>query len=299
MMTSFLPKYIYHYTSINTLKSILESGTWRLYDIGKQNDRFELFYSGNKLFKYYYDKLFSTQMKNTNDFNNEVIQFCVVALNKYFTNNEVINEKNILNQSIKNAENGTLAKQFNQNLENRELQFFISSFSFDSDNEHLWAEYGDKGKGVCIELNTEFLKIHSNSEIGIKPVWYYNDKELIFQVENLIASYESKYYTNSNEKFLSIVKAMIDLLLKAKQKIYKVENEIRLIDHFETKTSRISKHFDHNSDRYYTDLPIGRAKLLSHINCVYVKKGNPTNIKELVYNYNINLLEIDANTLKQ
>lgn len=293
MKASVIPKYIYHYTSANTLLSILESGTWRLYDIGKQNDRFELFYSGNKLFRYYYNKLFTPQMKNTKDFNNEVIQYCVVALNKYFTNNEVLNEKNILSLSIKNTDDNSLVKQFLLALENRDLQFFISSFCFDFDNDHLWTEYGDKGKGVCIELNTDFLKSLRNNEIGIKPVVYYSDKELVFQVENLIASYDNKDYTNSNEKFSKIVIAMIDLILKAKQKIYSVENEIRLIDHYESKTSNINRFYDYDTDRHYTQIPISSTNLLSHINCVYVKKGSTFNMREITRNFNIKIVEID------
>ena len=121
---------------------------------------------------------------------------------------------------------------------------FVFSTSFNYDNLHCWAFYGDKCKGICLNINYNSLseKINKNNLSYIYPVQYidknFNSQNI--EIETIIPNFLFRccqilnLYINNNNNFKKALQLLSSLI---KTPFWKFESEIRICIFIETETN--------------------------------------------------------------
>ena len=165
---------IYHFTKLESLKSIMQSKQLRFSLVEKSNDPSEGEYSRNLIIKY-----IKKNIKNVEKQSNIISFF-----------------------------NVNTTKRYNLGDYESKLDLFAISFTHDLNNVHNWTEYGDYGNGVAISFDKEKLENElKNMEpyLKFKNV-IYNEKEVIefiFGLEKKLADY---HYSEQLLKIYPLIK---------------------------------------------------------------------------------------------
>ncbi|MBQ6979648.1 MAG: DUF2971 domain-containing protein [Clostridia bacterium] len=201
---------LYHYTSLQALKSIIENKTIRLTDYRFLNDKTELKYSIEVLHKYllelkdklkYYDKI----IKDLSDLEKGITYTYNVK--------RVEKEKILLEPAYHN-----------------DTKFYILSMTDKSDDLALWSGYGKTG--CCIKFNSQklfdfFYRIRDRLfSIGLD-----NIVRGKIQYGNGIANDEKQFLINifnAPEAVLNIPYLLNQLCSLRKESAYKYESEYRI-----------------------------------------------------------------------
>lgn len=138
---------IYHFTNLESLKSIILSNQLRFSLVERSNDPSEGEYSRNLIIKY-----IKKNIKNVEKQSNVISFF-----------------------------NINTTKRYNLDDYESKLDLFAISFTNDLNNVHNWMEYGDYGKGAAISFDKEKLE---NELKNLEP--YLKFKNAIYSEEEVL-----------------------------------------------------------------------------------------------------------------
>lgn len=154
--------------------------------------------------------------------------------------------KKILKKVLKNEKYTELSKRFdNENFfdffDSFECyDFFTISFTDKIDDFNHWQNYGDNGKGYCIEFDTKKLKENfynnidheisqsENIDISVNKIilqkCVYDEKKLIEELEILLAEADKQ-----TETVLGLIPKLLKLSTRYKENKYANESEWRFV----------------------------------------------------------------------
>lgn len=142
------PDLVYHYTSLKSVLSIIESGQlWASY-ITQMQDKEEYFHALNS---------FAKAAGFINSLSHKTLRDCLI-------------------------ERTTVALVNRDEPEQFIYPLFVSSFSYARNDPELWQKHADNGKGVCIGFDNEKLSNCARSFQGLAyqmPVIYDNTKQQV------------------------------------------------------------------------------------------------------------------------
>ncbi|EMY62451.1 DUF2971 domain-containing protein [Leptospira terpstrae] len=192
--------------------------------------------------------------------------------------------------------------------------YFIASFSAESDLLNQWLTYGDKGKGVSIGFYTNSLDVSpkipyfsqsNETGIGIFPLEYISDTNFEIADELLYLACEGWFTTPPNVE---------NLILTKKHKSFENEKEIRIVeiqdmrlnlnpDFLMLRTNNIGKHYEYrikNSDQFvpFRKLKFRYDNQKYHINNIWLGPENNCNEKHLTLFLEKNNTVLDAGICK-
>ena len=198
---------IYHYTSVNGLKSILENKTLWLSEISFMNDESEIKYTFN-LVCYYLDSV----KKYSTEFKNSIKKWLDILVNTY-------------SKEVKYG-------------------YYVMSFSLNSDSLPIWTYYtkNPNSAGFNVEFDKdniiEVVKNHSMMFGCIHGLVLYNKTRQKKAIKKVLDKYYEIYLKSPDEEALnapknaSILEAVNDLLLLSlffKSSYFKNEEEYRIV----------------------------------------------------------------------
>ena len=283
---SHIPDYLYHYTNLDALESILEKGEWRLYDAKQQDDTFELIYAGNQALEFFYSKLKSDEFKNMSNHKNILIPMITLYINQYFAKIKDISVA--LHVLMIQVEKGNLYKEIYNELITREMKYFISSFCKRHDNNYLWGKYTSDYQGVAIK----FPKNITPKEIGMKTVKYYKKDALEYYTKLLHTNLENQ--DNDVKKiFGNEIHSIVNDVLSIKQEQFQKEEEYRLIDYSDSKSRIIKTFIDSRNGKSYIKMKINKQYLRLSIKNIYyhpdIRQENKDRLESLSEKYKLKL----------
>lgn len=181
-------KLIYHYTSFETFYKIIESGNFWLGNLSNMNDTSEMFH---------FISLLQDSTLRRLSYDKTATATC----------------KNFFDKVFEKMNRGS---------------FFAASFSTALDDAAMWERYGDRGRGVCLAVDTSkiFELIHGFSMILNEE--FYTSNADNHKFVSLIAEY---CLTGNLETFSSeagLVDNIIATSILHKSPSFKSEQEIRL-----------------------------------------------------------------------
>lgn len=198
LLTTNLPKYIYHYCTISTFSDIVENGTIRLSDIRKSNDSKEIVW-----FMESFRGFISKKLINALSAQNTLTEESINILNQLRNVSSEIQEKNELDNrlSVLNEQIG-IEKNFVNNFERLNNFFkdnywlnavdpYVFCLSSYGDSLSQWRGYGDDGYGVSIGFNMSYFeRIITNSSslmipynsLSLSEVCYKEDLDSLFEM---------------------------------------------------------------------------------------------------------------------
>lgn len=200
-------KSIYHYTSIEALKSILEKKTLWLSDISFMNDESEIKYTFDLVCEY---------LDSVKKYDGEFKDFIKKGLN-----------------NIKNGYNNEMR-----------YNYYVISFSLNPDSLPIWVYYtkNSNSAGFNIEFDkrdiTSLIKNHSMMHGCLSGLVIYNKTKQKAAIRNILNKYFNMYKESPEEeawnapKKASILSAFSDLLLLSlflKSSYFKNEEEFRIV----------------------------------------------------------------------
>jgi len=218
---SATPK-LYHYTTLTTLKKIIESKKILATHIKYLNDKSEI--------QYAIDKVLSPAIKYIEKEKDEEEEKGII------TGENRENIQKFLNRLKKEAK-----KQSSINL-------YITSLSTESDTLSQWRGYGKGEDSVCIGFDAQKIIENSCNRIGIFEVEYGNEGEekslsVIMDYLKSINDILSKHPNEeiSDEQYSSLLNIFFVYLAKAKDDVWKGEHECRVI--YNSKNDKIEPEF--------------------------------------------------------
>lgn len=215
-------KYVYHYTSINTLLAILHT-----YKHRKEREKNYLTFHASNIFKVNDPKEMEAGFQALKRFLPQYEELLQIPpnqrLSQVFQTNEL--EKKCRDEFIKRdiIDCGTVP--------------FVVSFSAKRDYLPMWSLYGNQGKGICFKFNVYELISDLPNSCQIGFVSY--GKELSKEVKNETLQDIYNFYLNStsNHELSSsdIISELATLCLSLapfhKYKDYKYEKEFRMVSY--------------------------------------------------------------------
>lgn len=153
------PKVIYHYCSVEVMKSILCNKNIWLSDTYKTNDKLEMYWI----------------LSNVRDVLPDIFKECA---EKY--KQEIVKYIDIFIESFDN-----IIESYRQPNEYKSKKF-VTCFSEKGDLLSQWRAYGDDGFGVSIGFDTKFLKLFEDLTSNEFSKIVYNKKKVITFLKELI-----------------------------------------------------------------------------------------------------------------
>lgn len=202
-----------HYTSLEALKSIIETRTLRLTDYRFLNDPKELSFGFDLL--------------------EEAVNACGDLSNKEEIIETIHKFKN--NTSIYFPVVGSTGPEFQVIQKEEEYRFYVFSLSYNIDSMQMWNSYGKDG--VCIKLNSQKLFEYMYSfrdkyavcgfnNINRGPVRYGNSKDEIIQFDEKAMSWI--FSTMGSSYILNCKNLIFQNVAFVKHKGWSYENEYRI-----------------------------------------------------------------------
>ena len=232
---------IYHYTSMNTFFKILEDAKddhfiFRAGSLYTMNDRQEMVLGYENIKKY---------------------------LPKVEEKLRVKDDEKIFNMTKDQQGNRKIQNEFGEWLKNDDITNFIVSFSKAPDILPMWALYGERGTGVCMEFSPYIInKYYKDNDIDIKKEiedCKYSPKEikdfLLWRLETIY----KQYFEEEKEvrgKPLTKASYLVTMCCIAgafvKHPAFKYEQEVRMNVFMHKKHWK----FDEKSHKPYVEIPI-------------------------------------------
>lgn len=213
-------RYVYHYTSLETLFAILEN-------YRKSKDKKGLVFRASNIFKVNDP----TEMERGYD----VIK---KYLHKYERDNS-IPETMRLSEVYHDEENEKSCKDdylsgIKANTITIGMVPYVLSFSAKRDYLPMWSLYGNKGRGVCLKFDLNNLICPNNTQIGFVAYNKTYYRSFVENIKYLYDLYQSS--CKSDEKIISMQKKISELSFICfamspyfKYKDYQYEKEFRLV----------------------------------------------------------------------
>lgn len=234
---------VYHYTSMNTFFKIVDNAkddyfVFRAGSIYTMNDRQEM------ILGYDYIKKYLPIIEKELDVKKEEKLFNM-------TNNPTVNRK--------------IEDNYGSWIKNEDTTNFVISFSEKSDILPMWALYGDKGKGVCLEFSPYIIKkyyreYNIDEHLKIESCKYGEEEIKEFLLRNLKLIYELFLNQNSSEERINpLIKATYITTMCCltgayiKHPGFEYEKEVRM-NIF--KSIKDWKFYETNDHRCYVETPI-------------------------------------------
>ncbi len=268
------PKFLYHYTNIDSAISIIKSGTWRLYEARSQRDPLEIIYAGDRVFEllnylHNQENIYSLEQRAS-------MYGCLLFVSKYFCES---NSQNVINfqDELNKKSNDNIFKQINQLLESKVSKLFISCFSEMNNNLHLWDNYAENGLGVVLQLKSDNLP----SNVGVKRVIYCNE-ELTKDIVSICTS-NALSLNNENIKdiLINLMSRITDLVSRIKNEQHKNEEETRIVNLYDSELN--SNKIIKIDNREFVNFPLRKPQLLKRIKKVYyTDKVEQNKLSELI-----------------
>ncbi|MEI6090864.1 MAG: DUF2971 domain-containing protein [bacterium] len=255
-------KYLYHYTNFVSGMSILKSGSLRMFDAKQQSDPYEVIYAGNKIFEFFLD-IISNQ---NNSYKKEQMKIFIGLLMFISVNYADETKQEKIQNSIKQITGidvDNFFVQLNKDINSRIIRNFISSFTTSFNNKYLWDVYASNGAGIVIKIKSDCLQ----SLIGIKQVHYLLE-EFIHHIIIEVTDYYTKSEIDKFELLGKLNKEITHVCLSTKQVKYSLENEIRLIEHYDCVTDEKIIEIAQN-DKEFVLLPLTKQKFIKIISSIY------------------------------
>lgn len=188
-----LNRTLYHYTSFETLKKIVENRTWRFSNIN-----------------------------GTNDLSEHLNLYVIYMLNQPGLFDFI--PQNIRKEVIRNINN-----QNNYDFKG----YFIACFSSEEDDLGQWrVKYGDFGRGVCIGIDPKFFTdkeyILNTDNLGWTKIEY-NTNSQRNVVANILNEYEKPDPVWNMDNAMDLAARLRDRALTIKHPAFHIEQEYRLI----------------------------------------------------------------------
>lgn len=273
-MMKSIPKYIYHYTSFESIKNIIDSGQFWLFNIKDQcvNDKYELFDGGNIAYKVLKELFLENINKNNINSNLNYLPYIIGTVCNIFS------DLKECHKLLEKWETGENAKKLNDfiNIIDNTVNFFIASSATSHDNDYLWKEYGENNEGFILCFDTDIL-IQNNSNFNFHKV-IYNEEGHYKGLEMLIR----KKYSESGINPLSILSPVTQAAILFKRNQYSKEDEIRFVavkHPMENVNVNISQL---NDGRTYISLPVPKNIFYKSIKRIYFgSEANKNDIDEI------------------
>lgn len=232
---------VYHYTSMDAFFKILKGAkddhfVFRAGSLYTMNDRQEL------LLGYDYIKKYLPKVEELLD---------------------VKKEERIFNMTKNRRENKKIIENYGNWVLNDDTTNFIISYSNAPDILPMWALYGDKGKGVCIEFSPYIIKQYYNEKIDkyliIDSCKYTEDEIEVFMLRRLKLIYNLFLNQNDEEerrnpyikaRYLTTMCCLVGAFVKHPG--FEYEKEIRM-NIFREKSEW---KFSDNNYRAFVEIPI-------------------------------------------
>ena len=216
------PKYLYYYTTMETLKKIVENQTLWLGDYRFMNDEEELTWSAKTIRKAFsrpdYQKDDGYDYKGSIDKIKEIIKDIIVGNLHYATNrlDPVSNERYACRK-----------------IANRTSRYIFCLSSNENDKD-MWAQYGNGERGCRIkfditELNNYFMQVKQFNGKHYNPFFLctkvnYNASDLIEQATTI----RNRFWVGPEEP-LTAENAVFCILISHKNNNFANENEYRIV----------------------------------------------------------------------
>lgn len=287
--------YLYHYTSINALKGILENKEFWVTGANYLND-----YNERKHILNYVESV--CKILKESEFRDCLYEVCK-GLRYFFNCNDY--ESDILNNSIK--------KYIDNKLKVRLTDFYILSLSTDKDSLALWGNYSNN-EGYNLEINIEkLMKDITSPSMDYNEYSYAKCASILYidvpqnqdDIDNNDKLYLNikEYYDNCKKYNIDKDKIICGLLaniifigLFTKDKAFSPEQEYRII------FSRIED--EYNSKEYNTNFRIKDGAFIPYIkvpfsyNCINGICIGPNNKSDIAKNGLIELLQYNNFTIE-
>jgi hypothetical protein len=286
-------KYLYHYTKFENGFLILKHGNLRLYEARSQNDPFEIIYAGNVIFDFLMD-IIENKQKQYDENTIMAILHVLLFISKYYAD---LNKFERINNIINQMEQDKYFVEFFNIIKKREIKFFITCFSNSMKNEYLWKNYASEGSGLVIKFKSDYLP----ENIGIKSV-HYDNEELIKYTMGVIASYHTILTKDISELMKELTISFTHYCLTTKKEQFKNENEIRLIDNYDSAVQNQNIEFDQNG-REFILLPLKKSQFSKRIKAVYytdrLPKEQANQLIALFNKKNIEIIKLNYSDIEQ
>lgn len=230
---------LYHYTTIDSLLSILKSGSLRLSNVKFCNDPNEVQYGINFLQRFW-DDIGGNYLIDESDrsFHREIQRLLHLM-------NYSLCSKDIRDDLIKKLDQNPSFLKVDTSFENSKHQSFLFCLSEDGDNLRQWFPYADGGNGVCLgfkNLRNDNDSFFQKKETLLKTV--YKSYDLILSViyryfQNLHSIYknvkESEIQNDINDSsfikfyFELVSSQILSLIFSLKDAGFEDEREHRFI----------------------------------------------------------------------
>lgn len=201
---------LYHYTTLTTLKKIIENNNLRATHIKYLNDKGEI--------KYVLEKLFFPAIDNI-----------------------IPNIDDIYNQTRE------ILKQLKNDIAKpTSIDLYITSFSAKSDTLSQWRGYGKGYDSVCIGFDVKKMIGTSSNRIGLFKVKYEDDYDelstYLSNIKDILLKHPKEKINENEELYMSLLEILFIYFAKTKDTVWVEEDESRLIYH--SKQDRNGKKID-------------------------------------------------------
>lgn len=223
--TTYEYQELYHYTSLESLKSIIENKSIRLTDYRFLNDINEVKTNTDDLTSVIDDICKDLQSENTEATKNKIINLQALKTSA----SRIINGENTTFKTINRIEDGKFVGYY---VDNNNVNIYFLSLTHENDDLALWNMYAKSG--CRLKFNSEKLfeyfysirdKYFSSGVTNIirgNIVYKNTDKATVFNFTNLLNSMPYIPDPNTNYDFLYL------LLSLRKENAYNYENEYRI-----------------------------------------------------------------------
>lgn len=254
------PKYLYHYTKLESALSILNSGQLRLYNVKQQSDPFEVIYAGETAC----DKIFSiTKNRNSyySDKQKSLLMALLILLPEIFS---IDKYKEFVKKLVNSFNEVNTYSQLYEISKNRIIKLFISCFANSFTNKYLWENYTNQYYGGVLKLKIDYLP----NNIGIKKV-IYGKENFIKNMLDIIFPFYKSSSINEMDFMKSILESITHICLSFKKEEYSLEEEYRLILEFDSGRS-VKPDIIVDGNREYVNLPLTKPQFLKRIHEIII-----------------------------
>lgn len=282
-------KHLYHYTSFEKARLILQSQSLRMYNVRSQSDPLEIIYTGDIALKTIEDYIKKVIYELPLKLRLDLVMFSIFVA-------ELFSSSEFAKRKIKKIETEYRYHdyyKFLTSIREKGIKFFISCFCNDYNNDNHWdSSYAEHYHGVVIGMNVEdFYNI-----AGIKRMFYGDEDEIVFLIETILKGHMQFLDHDDDERVQKLASGVIDQFLSIKRKSYEEEQEIRLIE-----STNDEKEIDicSDGDREYINMQVNKSEFKNRIESIFItdmmKEENANELKDILnangYSSKIEVLE--------
>lgn len=256
-----IPEYLYHYTKIDKLESIISSNNLRLYNAFTQkSDQNEIYFAGNRFLLHYYNSFKELLKKAKYETNDNIPIILLLTIAHHFSNHPIAKEIIFLFDQIGTDE---FYGELSAYLKNNPVWFYIMCMSANPYNDYLWRCYANNYNGVIIKLPKNIIP----SKVAIRKVSYFAKDD----IDGILEAYHHFKRQNKGsdykDKYIAEIKNATSLSISTKEYQYSIEEEFRLIMH---DTGLSPNHFTCiDTKNHYKILPINKMLIKDALKTIY------------------------------